>query len=121
MKYVRIFSDPGGLSHFDERETEMAETNFAPPAPPFLMSPVFPAADVRFGTMPPGWFGDWHPSPQRQFRVQLVGEVEFEVGDGTVRRFGPGSVILLEDLDGKGHRMRVVSNIPSTAAYLRLI
>src|SRR5690242_19544333 len=108
MRYVRIFAGPEGLTHFEEGQTEMAETDFAPPAPPFAMSSIFSTIEVRFGTMPAGWFGDWHRSPQRQFRIQLAGEVEFEVGDGAVRRFGPGSVVLLEDLGGNGHRMRVV-------------
>jgi hypothetical protein len=29
--------------------------------------------------------------------------VEIRTGDGTVRRFGPGSVLLAEDLTGQGH------------------
>ena len=91
MKYVRIFCGHEGLTHFEEGETEMAETNFAPPAPPFLMTSVFPTDGIRFGTMPPGWYGEWHPSPQRQFRVQLVGEVEFDrIVGGYYQRFGKG-------------------------------
>jgi oxalate decarboxylase/phosphoglucose isomerase-like protein (cupin superfamily) len=36
----------------------------------------------------------------------LAGEVEAAVGDGEVRRFGPGSVTLVEDTTGTGHRSR---------------
>jgi hypothetical protein len=32
------------------------------------------------------------------------------VGDGTVRRVGPGDVLLAEDLTGQGHITRVVGN-----------
>ena len=41
-------------------------------------------------------------------RLYLSGEIEAEVSDGDVRRFGPGSITLVEDLSGKGHASRVV-------------
>ena len=58
---------------------------------------------------PPGWHGDWHPAPQRQWIIILSGELEVEVSDGEIRIFGPGSVVLVEDTFGKGHVSRVVS------------
>jgi len=30
------------------------------------------------------------------------------MGDGTVRRFGPGDAVLFEDLTGQGHTSRTV-------------
>jgi quercetin dioxygenase-like cupin family protein len=57
---------------------------------------------------PSGWFGDWHPAPRKQYMFCLSGELEVEVSDGEIRRFNPGSVILLEDTSGKGHVSRVV-------------
>jgi hypothetical protein len=41
----------------------------------------------------------------------LSGELEVEVSDGEIRRFGPGSVILVEDTSGKGHVSRVVGEV----------
>jgi quercetin dioxygenase-like cupin family protein len=38
----------------------------------------------------------------------LAGELEVQVSDGMVRTFGPGSVVLVEDTEGKGHISRVV-------------
>ena len=40
--------------------------------------------------------------------IWLSGETDFEVSDGEVRRFKPGSLLLLEDTAGKGHVSRVV-------------
>jgi hypothetical protein len=40
--------------------------------------------------------------------VVLGGQVEAEVSDGEVRRFGPGDVVLVEDTEGRGHRSWVV-------------
>jgi hypothetical protein len=71
-------------------------------------------------TMPSGWFGDWHPSPERQFFFQLAGEIETEVSDGEVRRFGPGSIHLLDDVEGKGHITRSVGDTDVFGAFVQL-
>jgi hypothetical protein len=34
MKYVRIYADLTGESHFKDVEVELAQVDFAPPAPP---------------------------------------------------------------------------------------
>lgn len=49
-----------------------------------------------------------HSAPAPQFIVVLDGVVEVEVSDGTKRRFGPSSIILMEDTGGKGHVSRWV-------------
>ena len=38
----------------------------------------------------------------------LRGVGEVEVGDGQRRRFGPGSVLLVTDIEGRGHRTKVL-------------
>src|SRR5215468_8213673 len=38
----------------------------------------------------------------------LSGTVEVTASDGEFRRFGPGSLLLLEDTHGKGHSTRVL-------------
>jgi hypothetical protein len=50
----------------------------------------------------------------------LAGEVEAEVGDGEVRRFGPGSVTLVEDTSGRGHTSQVVGQVDALLAVLQL-
>jgi uncharacterized cupin superfamily protein len=42
--------------------------------------------------------------------VTLSGEIEVTAEDGKTRRFGPGTVLLVEDLTGKGHTTRVVGS-----------
>ena len=32
--------------------------------------------------------------------------MEIGIGDGTTRRFGPGDVVLADDMTGKGHTTR---------------
>jgi quercetin dioxygenase-like cupin family protein len=53
---------------------------------------------------------DWHNAPRRQYGIQLEGEHEIEVGDGTKRLFRPGDILLAEDTTGRGHISRVLSS-----------
>ena len=108
MQYIRVYADAAGESHFVDVEVPLASVDFAPPAPPVNLSPFHSATRYGFLVGPPGWYGDWHPTPQRQIIFYLAGEVEAEVSDGEVRRFGPGSITLVEDTTGKGHRSRNV-------------
>jgi hypothetical protein len=59
-----------------------------------------------------------HPAPRRQVGVVLSGELEVEVHSGDRRRFGPGSIVFLEDTTGSGHITRVLQ--PSSYLELHL-
>ena len=108
FKYTRIYTDDDGVSHFGVTEVTFTLAEFAPPAPPISVSRGMNVESAVFISSPPGWHGDWHPVPRRQIMVCLAGHLEVQVSDGTVRRFGPGSVVLVEDTEGKGHVSRVV-------------
>ena len=94
-------------------DIELRSDDFAPPAPPFELSAPFPAERALLFEFPAGWFGDWHPSPRRQLYINLGGRLEAKVADGETRRVGPGDIVLLEDLTGKGHVTRVLDDEPS--------
>ena len=70
--------------------------------------------------MEPGYFKDWHNAPRRQYVITLSGQVEFTIGDGTVKRLGPGDVLLAEDLTGRGHITRVVGSEPRISTAIPL-
>ena len=63
-------------------------------------------------------FIDWHVAPRRQFIITLSGEVEIGLGDGTLRRFGAGNVMLADDLTGKGHTTHAVSDAPRVSVAI---
>jgi len=98
----------------------LTPVDFAPPAPPLNASAFSPASQFGFISAPPGWCGDWHPAPRRQILFYLAGEIEAQVSDGEVRRFGPGSATLVEDTTGKGHTSRVVGSASVLAAVVQL-
>ena len=110
IQYTRIYTGSDGETHFEDLEIELSEVDFAPAAPPVQLSDFTPATQWSFFAIPPGWEGDWHPTPTRQIFFYLVGETEVEVGDGTIRRFGPGDALVVEDTTGKGHRSRTVGD-----------
>ena len=102
MKYTRIYADANGETHLQDVEPEMKATDHAS-----TMSDLMAAKGVIFReTNSEEYFIDWHNAPRRQFVVNLSGEVEITVSDGEQRRFGPGSILLAEDLTGKGHISR---------------
>ena len=120
MRYVRVYADAAGASHFEDVEVGLAPADFAPPAPPLGVSAPEPASRFLFLSAPPGWAGDWHPVPQRQWMLYLSGQIEVETSDGEVRRFSRGSATLVEDTSGKGHRSRVVGGDEVLLAVVQL-
>ena len=120
MKYVRVYADAAGESHFEDVDVELTPVDYAPPAPMMELSAVVPATGFAFVRMPAGWDGDWHPTPRRQIFFYLAGEVEGEASDGERRRFGPGSITLVEDTTGKGHRSRNAGTTDVLLAVVQL-
>jgi hypothetical protein len=118
--YARLHADEFGESHFEDIEMNLTLTDYAPPAPPLSLSAFFPAAQVGFMNAPAGWTSDWHPSAARNLFFVISGEWEVTASDGETRRFGVGSVLLVEDTTGKGHSSRVTSEVESLAAMLQL-
>ena len=105
--FVRVYSGTDGKSHLEE---------FEPDWNPFVDTegahgegtPLESATGITIRRNPPGYFLDFHCAPRRQYTITIAGELELGTGDGTVRRFGPGTVLLAEDLTGQGHTTRVV-------------
>lgn len=120
MKYAKIFADKEGESHFMDVEIELEPVDFAPPAPPVNLSSFTLATQYAICVFPSGWYGDWHPTPQKQIFFILSGEMEVQVGDGEVRRFSAGSIVLVEDTTGKGHVSRVVGSTDVVTAVVQL-
>ena len=108
MRYVRLYADAAGESHFDEVTVDMRQVEYIPGKPPIDMSTPQAAAGALFGRVPAGWRGDSHPSPRRQLVVTLTGEVDITASDGEVRRIGPGIACFIEDTTGKGHSTETI-------------
>lgn len=118
MKYIRLFAGDDGESHFQDFEVKFTGTEYTLSAPPLGLSPMLPATQFGFMNAPAGWESDWHPSSARNFFLVINGEWEVTASDGETRRFTEGSLLLVEDTTGKGHKSRVLSD--SIAAMVEL-
>ena len=109
IRYVRLFSDAAGETHFDEIELSMPPVDFAPPAAPLDSVSLGSAVRVSLIAGDATWRGDaFHPAPARQLMLILRGGATVTVSDGETRRLGAGEIALLEDTDGRGHSTRFV-------------
>jgi hypothetical protein len=113
MRIARTCATPDGGSRFDDVEVEFKPVKFVPGNPPLDLSEPRVATAAQFSVLAPAWDGSWHPTPRRQYAVTLAGEWEVTTTDGETRLFPPGSVILLDDMTGRGHNTRVTSAGPS--------
>jgi hypothetical protein len=106
MKIIRLYTGTDNESHFEELDVEL---NFIGH---MEVSALQPAHGIVFRRAPATHLSDYHNAPRRQYVITLAGQVEIETGDGTVRRFGPGDVMLADDTTGHGHITRVVGGQP---------
>ena len=105
MNIVRIYTGADGESHFEDSEVNLNQENIAG-----MLSELQPATGIVFRETGPDYDYDWHNAPRRQYVITLRGEFEVEIGDGSVRRLGPGSILLAEDVTGHGHKSRAVGD-----------
>ena len=107
MSVFRMYTGDDGESHIEA-------LNVSP------HDDVWPTESVNFREVAPGTFRDWHPAPRRRWFFMLGGQFELAFGDGTSTILSPGDATLIEDVTGRGHQYRVVSDVPMTAAVVEL-
>jgi quercetin dioxygenase-like cupin family protein len=111
--YVHLYADADGESHFEDIALSGMRQGHA------MVSAAIPLSSMIMRRVVSGG-GDAvaHNAPRRQFIVHLEGSVEVEASDGERRRFGPGDVVLVEDVDGDGHRTRRLGEGPHRTLFL---
>jgi hypothetical protein len=121
LGYLRIYSDSDGETHFEDVTLEGDQRGSGVSSAVSLYSTPF-ALDslvLREVVVDHGDY-EFHVAPRTQFVIQLAGEAELEVSDGSIRRIGPGDVVLLEDINGKGHVTRKIGVTTRRSAFLAL-
>ncbi len=103
MRYSILLEDAEGVSYFEDREVDLELKAFAPPAKAFHVSDEFDAARFVFLTLPAGWKGIQHRSPEKQLATVLSGTFRVQAGSGEVRDFTAGDLFWAEDVTGTGH------------------
>jgi hypothetical protein len=115
MRYTRLFSDEAGRARFEDVEVPLDP---ADPAPDQLgLSGPIPATAVLFGRAPAGGSHPEQPEARRQLMICLSGTGEI-TATGETRVFGPGDVLLVEDVDGSGHASRTTEGFTVAVVVL---
>lgn len=114
LSYVHLYADANGVSHFREEQFDFRSTRAGGP----LMHALSTGAGAVLLRLKPGAVEDWHNAPKRWYLIVVQGMSEVTASDGEVRRFGPGSVVFMDDTTGKGHRTRAVGHIDHIAAVI---
>lgn len=121
LKYIRLYADDRGESHFESHSVPMTIRAFAPPAAPLAVSDPRAATSFVLIQLPVAWGGDEpHPSPSRQMLYCLSGSFKVTASDGDCREFKAGDGLLLEDTRGKGHVTEVTSANPVDCVMISL-
>ena len=107
--FLHVFTGPEGVSVIEEREIEMTPFTDTEGAHG-LSSVVEQTTGISFRMVKAGYFLDFHTAPRRQYSISLTGSVEIGLPDGTLRQYGPGAVLLAEDMEGTGHSTRVIGD-----------
>lgn len=106
MKYTRLYMGDDGQSHFEECAMTLLDA---------AIGQVAQSEDVGsalFGFVDDTREVSWHNPPCRQYIIMLKGVMEIEIGNGEIKRFKEGEILLAEDVTGQGHITRAASEGP---------
>jgi len=105
-KVVRVYSTPDGGSRVED-------VTISPNAKPIPVTRMTAGGYRGSGARAP----DWHNAPRKQFAINMSGELEVELTDGTRRKIG-SDLVFLEDMMGKGHITRTLG--PVTNVFIHV-
>ena len=115
MKITRLYSDKNGESHFEDIDIPLKNSGDIG-----RLYEILPVTGMMLRENPGVYNYDWHPAPGKQYIVMLEGMLEVEVSDGERRSFPPGDILLVEDLEGKGHKSRVPDGKPRKSLFIAI-
>ncbi len=115
MKYTRIYAGPDGNSHFEDVDVPLNKGRGDQ-----QVSELVEGAGIVFRVSGRAYDLDWHPGSRRQFVITLEGEGDVVASDGTTRRFGPGDIMLADDMNSKGHLSKAVGGKPRKSIFVTL-
>jgi hypothetical protein len=104
MEVIHIYAGADGVSHVSRVKV------VGSPKP--LPADAVIATSIAQGTE------DWHQAPAKTFTINVIGDIEGEVGDGTRVKIGKGDLVYLEDMTGKGHVTRLLT--PVANLFIRM-
>jgi len=108
-----VYADADGTSHLIDVDLP-AMTRLVDADGKSRFLGVHGATMLGFITGTPGEYKDWHPAAMAGLSLCLAGEWEIEAGSGQRRLLTTGSILLMLDTHGQGHRSRGLGATAST-------
>ena len=115
MTVVRIYTGADNQSHFEDLKVPLKSSGKIG-----FISELTKATGIVFRETGGDYNYEFHTAPRRQYVVNLEGEVEIEVGDGSKRILRGGDILLAEDTTGQGHISRAVNGKPRKSLFITL-
>ena len=115
MALIRVYAGSDGQSHFED-----IEPRFEPRGDQSESAELIPGSGIVIRRFEAKRSNPWHHAPGRYAVFTLSGAVDIEIGDGTVRRLGPGDILVAEDLTRQGHGTREVGPEPRVSIFVPL-
>ncbi|WP_281233207.1 hypothetical protein [Flavobacterium gelatinilyticum] len=112
---TRIYSDANGESHFEDFEVPLKNNGDIG----FLSDDEL-VHSIVFREVNPSYDYDFHNAPDRQYIILLDGGVEIETSLGDKRIFNTGSILLVEDTTGKGHKTKNIEQKLRKSIFIKL-
>ncbi|MHB0958319.1 MAG: cupin domain-containing protein [Pirellulaceae bacterium] len=112
MKFAMIHADERGETHFGVQDIQDRELAVGPPPNPKGQMIDFGAVTTMCViSFPAGTDVPAHNAPQPYIVIVLSGQGEVVTSDGETRRFHAGDVLFCNDLTGKGHVTRAITDL----------
>lgn len=115
IQITRIYSDGNGESQFENLEIPLKNNGDIG-----FLSNDEPVKSIVFREVKPSYDYDFHNAPDRQYIVLLEGGVEIETSLGEKRIFETGSILLVEDTTGKGHKTKNIESKLRKSIFIKL-
>lgn len=115
LTILRIYTGADNRSHFEDVQIPLKSAGKIG-----FLSELMQATGIVFRETGGDYNYDFHTAPRRQYVVNLEGEVEIEVGDGSKRILRSGDILLAEDTTGQGHISRAVAGKPRKSLFITL-
>lgn len=103
---TRIYTGADGQTHAEDLNIKFD----APDALGLAQSEAVKVTTANFARFAANFTEDWHHAHARRYVITLSGKGEIEIGGGQKITLEPGHVLVTEDLTGKGHIARALTN-----------
>ena len=112
ISFPRMHADERGRTHIGILEVATHDAALGPPPNPVgRMTDRIRVSSLVTYAAPAGTGATWHSAPQPYICIVLSGEGEVVASDGTTRRLIPGDVMFFDDVTGRGHVTRAITDL----------